>query len=221
MRNNWLNIRSQQLSISFRLQKRVPSVLLMLVVLLFTAIMLNVGQGVYPIPTLEVLKTILGLPVANPDYSFVISTLRLPRTLVALSVGVALAISGTILQGLTRNPLADPGIIGVNAGASLAAVILIVLFPSIPIFALPLFAFSGAMAVAFLIYLLAWKQGTSPIRLILVGVGIAAVLGALTTLIITFGEINSVSQALLWLTGSIYGRRWEHVRSMLPGSVSN
>lgn len=215
MTKSHLVIRPSRFPLSFRLDRRVPSVLLLLVLVTLAAVVLNVGQGEYPIPPLDVVKTILGLST-NPDYFFIVNTLRLPRTIVALGVGMALAISGTILQSLTRNPLADPGIIGVNAGASVAAVTLIVLFPNTPPFALPLSAFGGALAVAFFIYLLAWDKGSSPMRLILVGVGIAAVLGAVTTLLVTFGEINSVSQALVWLAGSVYGRSWEQVMSMLP-----
>ncbi|MBD2128025.1 iron ABC transporter permease [Microcoleus sp. ZQ-A2] len=216
MRKNWLVIRPQQLPVSFHLDQRVPIVLLVLGLVTLMAIVLSVGQGEYPIPSLEVLKTILGLPSANPDYPFIINTLRLPRTLVAFTAGVGLALSGTILQGLTRNPLADPGIIGVNAGAGLAAVSLIVLFPNIPLFVLPLSAFVGALTVAIVIYLMAWDKGSSPLRLILMGVGFAAVLNSLTTLIITFGEINNVSQALVWLAGSVYGRSWEHLGTILP-----
>lgn len=216
MRKSWLVIRPWQLPLSFRLERHVPSTLLIIGLVILAAMVLSVGQGEYPIPPLEVVKTVLGLPTANPDYPFIINTLRLPRTLVAFSVGVALGISGTILQGLTRNPLAEPGIIGVNAGASLAAVALIVLFPNVPLFALPVCAFVGALAVSIFIYLLAWDKGSSPIRLILVGIGIAAVISALTTLLITFGEIESVSQALLWLAGSVYGRSWEHLGSLLP-----
>lgn len=215
MRKSHLVIRPLALPLSFRLDRRVPSVLLILVLVTLTALVLNVGQGEYPIAPLDVVKTILGLSI-NPDYAFVVNTLRLPRTIVALGVGMALAISGTILQSLTRNPLADPGIIGVNAGASVAAVTLIIFFPNVPLFALPLSAFVGALAVALFIYLLAWDKGSSPLRLILVGVGVAAVLGAVTTLLVTFGEINSVSQALVWLAGSVYGRSWEQVGSMLP-----
>lgn len=216
MRKSWLVIRPWQYLESFRLERHVPSTLLIIGAVILAAMVLSVGQGEYPIPPLEVVKTILGLPTANPDYPFIVNTLRLPRTLVACGVGVALGISGTILQGLTRNPLAEPGIIGVNAGASLAAVALIVLFPNVPLFVLPLSAFVGALAVAIFIYLLAWDKGSSPIRLILVGIGIAAVISALTTLLITFGEIESVTQALVWLAGSVYGRSWEHLGSLLP-----
>jgi iron complex transport system permease protein len=180
------------------------------------AMVMNVGRGEYPISPLDIVKTILGLDTGNPDHQFVIQNLRLPRTLVAFMVGIALAISGTIFQGLTRNPLADPGIIGINAGASLAAVVVIVVFPSAPIYTLPLSAFAGALLMAILIYSLAWNNGSSPILLILMGVGLSAIASAITSLMITFGEIYDVSNALVWLAGSVYGRTWEQVFSLLP-----
>ncbi len=215
MNKGWLVIRSRHFPMSFRTDRRVPAVLLMLLLVTLAAMVVSVGQGEYPIPPLEVLKTLLSWETQNPDYPFIINALRLPRTLVAFMVGVGLAISGTILQGLTRNPLADPEIVGMNAGASLASVTLIVLVPSMPLFALPLSAFGGAMVVSLLIYLLGWDEGSSPIRLILVGVGLAFIARALTSLMITFGDISSVSQALVWLAGSVYGRTWEQVLLLL------
>lgn len=176
----------------------------------------SVGYGEYPISPIDVLKTLLGLSTNNSDHSFVIYTLRLPRVITAFLVGMALAVAGTILQGLTRNPLAAPEIVGVEAGAGLAAVALIVLFPSVSVFFLPIFAFAGALTAALLVYWLSWNGGSSPIRLILVGVGLGAVASALTSLMITFGNIYDVSQALVWLAGSVYGRTWEHIQALLP-----
>ncbi|BAZ11515.1 iron(III) dicitrate transport system permease protein [Calothrix sp. NIES-4071] len=204
------------LGISLRVQRRVPSVLLILTIITLAAMVINTLVGEYPTPPLIVIKTVLGIDTGNPDYAFVINTLRLPRIITACLVGMALAISGTIMQGITRNPLADPGIIGVNAGASLAAVSLIVLLPSVPVGFLPLSAFGGALLTSILIYFLSWDRGTHPIRLILIGVGISAVAGAFTSLMITFGNIYDVSQALVWLAGSVYGRTWEQVFSLLP-----
>ncbi|HYX15548.1 MAG TPA: iron ABC transporter permease [Nostoc sp.] len=211
---DWLVIRSQ--AISFRIDRRVPVVLLCLGVAIALAMVMNVAKGEYPISPLDIVKTILGLDTGNPDHQFVIQNLRLPRTLVAFMVGMALAISGTIFQGLTRNPLADPGIIGINAGANLAAVGVIVLFPSAPIYTLPVSAFAGALLMAILIYSLAWNNGSSPILLILMGIGLSAIASAITSLMITFGEIYDVSNALVWLAGSVYGRTWEQVFSFLP-----
>ncbi len=212
----WLTIRSQRIPLSFRLHARVPLCMGLLLGLALLTLILSVGQGDYPISVLDVLKTLLRIPTRNPDHDFVIYTLRLPRALVAFAVGIGLAVSGAILQGLTRNPLADPGILGVNAGASLAAVLLIVVFPSAPTALLPVSAFLGALAVAVSIYLLSWWQGHAPMRLILMGIGLGAIVTAFTTVLVTFGEINSVSQALIWLTGSVYGRSWEHLGPILP-----
>lgn len=219
MKQHWLVLRWRRPNVSYRLDRRVPLVVLILGLVTAAAIAINLSVGDYPIPLLSVLKTILGLQGDNPDYAFILHELRLPRTLVAFLVGMALAISGTLLQGLTRNPLAAPEIIGCNAGASLAAVTLIVLLPKVPLFFLPVSAFGGAIVVTFLVYLLAWSQGSSPIRLILVGIGITAFVNAFTSLMVTFGDINSVSQAMVWLVGSVYGRNWEHFWAIMPWLV--
>ncbi len=216
MRKPWLIIRPQKFPISLRVRRRVPVVLSILALATFAAMVFGVSVGEYPIPPLDAFATIIGFNSANADYSFVINMLRLPRVLIALLVGMGLAVSGTILQCLTRNPLAAPGIIGVNAGASLAAVGLIVLLPNAPFFAIPIAAFGGAMAITILIYLMVWEKGNSPIYLILVGIGLSAIANALTTAIVTFGEINSVSQALVWIAGSVAGRGWQYFWPLVP-----
>ena len=216
MSKPWLVIRPQRFPVSFRIPRRVPPVVVALALVTLAGIVINVGYGEYYIPPLNVLKTLLGIDTGDRDYSFIINTLRLPRVLVAFLAGIGLAVSGTIFQGLARNPLAAPEIIGVSAGASLSAVTVIVLLPSVPAFVLPFAAFGGAFAAALLIYLLAWNKGSSPLRLILIGVGIAAVANALISVMLTFGNITSVSQALIWITGSVYGRGWEHIGSLLP-----
>ncbi|MBD2448912.1 iron ABC transporter permease [Nostoc sp. FACHB-152] len=214
MKVDWLVIRNPTLS--FRIDKRVLLMLLCFAGVIVVAMVMNIGRGEYPISSLDIVKTVLGIDTGNRDHAFVIYNLRLPRTLVAFMVGMALAISGTIFQGITRNPLADPGIIGINAGASLAAVAVIILFPSAPIYTLPLSAFAGALLMATLIYLLAWNNGSSPVLFILMGLGLSAIASAFTSLLITFGEIYSVTDALVWLAGSIYGRTWDQVLSLLP-----
>jgi iron complex transport system permease protein len=166
-----------------------------------------------------VLQSITGtLNPEHPDYrniNLVTHTFRLPRILVAFLVGMALATSGAIMQGITRNPLAEPGILGVSAGAGVAAVAMIVWFKNVPISLLPWAAFAGALLTAGAIYLLAWKDGgSSPIRLILIGVAFASLLGALTSFMLVFGDIRDVQQAYVWLTGSVYGRNWEHVHTL-------
>jgi iron complex transport system permease protein len=216
---HWLILRTPRGKFSLRLDRRVPPVLVTLSAIALIAFALSLSYGEYPISPLDVLKTLLGIETENTDIAFIVTTLRLPRTLTAFLVGVGLAVSGTILQCLTRNPLAAPGIIGVNAGASLAAVALIVWLPNAPLFALPVGAFVGAIAITLPLYALARSRYHSPLHLILVGIGLSAIASAITTLAITLGEIHNVSQALVWMSGSVYGRSWSHVWSLLPWLV--
>ncbi|MEH2049971.1 FecCD family ABC transporter permease [Nostoc sp.] len=199
--------------------QRVTRVLLVVLLVTLAVLGMSLSLGNYPIPPADIVKAVLGLPTQDPESPFVVVTLRLPRVLISWLIGVGLGVAGAILQGLTRNPLADPGIIGVNAGAALAAVTLIVLFPAVPTMYLPLAAFGGAFVVACLIYLLAGTGEKSPLRLVLVGVSLAAIMGAFTTLMLTFGKISSVSRALVWLAGSVAGKSWEQLWQLLPWLV--
>ena len=199
---------------SFRLDKRALPVFLILLLLLLSVMVLSVSRGEYRVAPLDVVQATLGLETGNNDHRLVVRLFRLPRIVLAVLVGAALAVSGAVLQGLTRNALADPGILGISNGAALAAVALLIYFDNVPIALLPWAAFGGALVTAALIYLFAWRGGSSPLRLILVGIGFAAVSQALTTLMIVFGDINDVQGALVWLSGSVYGRDWGHVRVM-------
>ena len=204
---------------SFRVDLRAVVVVLVLGVVSVAGIIANVGYGEYPISPADVVRVLFGIEAGDENYGFIVNTLRFPRALVAFLVGAALAISGAILQGLTRNPLAAPDIVGINAGAGLAAVTLIVVFPSASSALLPPVAFGGAFAVAVLLYLLAWRGSSSPLRLILIGIGLGAIATALTTTMIVFGDIFQVTRAIIWLTGSVYGRTWEHIWSLAPWLV--
>lgn len=195
---------------------RLPTVLVGLGLGTLTVLVAHVSYGEYPIAPLDVLRTIFGLPTANDDYSLIVNTLRLPRALVAWLVGIAFALSGAILQTLTRNPLADPGIMGVSNGASLAVVSAIVLAPGISSWYLPPIAFAGATLIVLLMYTMAWSGRHTSLRLILVGIGLSAITGAAITIMITFGEITQVTRALIWLVGSVYGRGWAEFWMLLP-----
>lgn len=140
--------------------------------------------------------------------------LRLPRVLTGMLVGMCLAASGALLQRVMRNPLADPGIIGVSAGGGLMAVTTMILFPQ-HMGLLPAAAFLGALGAAALVYVLAWDGGVSPLRLILAGVAVNALLGAVTSgIMITHSD--QVQSVLPWLTGGLAGRSWPHVALILP-----
>lgn len=202
--------------LSFRVDRRVPPVLALALVAMLAAMTINIGVGDVAIAPLDVLKSVLRLPTGDDRYAFVVNTLRMPRMLVAAMVGLGLGISGAITQGLTRNPLADPGILGISAGAGLVAAVLIVVVGDVPAGLIPLAAFGGALAVALVVYLLAWRGGDSPMRLILVGIGLSAVCGALTSIMVTFGGLFDVQRALIWLSGSVYGRTWAEVWALAP-----
>lgn len=213
----WIAIRPRWLPISLKLDRRVPGVAVALGIVTLAALVLSISYGEYDISPWEVVQTLTGLlPDDHPNaanYHLVVTTFRLPRILTAFLAGVALATSGAIMQGITRNPLASPGVLGVTAGAGVAAVAIIVWFKSVPLSALPWGAFSGALITATAIYTLSRKNGGStPMRLILIGVAIAAVLGAATSFMLVLGDIDSVQQAYIWMAGSVYGRTWEHVR---------
>ncbi|MEH1836577.1 MAG: iron ABC transporter permease [Nostoc sp.] len=205
-----------QIKNSILSKKLVTKVLLLLLLLTLAVLGMSLSLGDYPVPPADIVRAVLGLPTTDPESPFVVVTLRLPRVLISWLVGVGLAIAGAILQGLTRNPLADPSIVGVNAGAALAAVTLIVLFSAVPTMYLPFAAFGGAFVVGCLIYLLAGTGEKSPLRLVLVGVALAAIMGAFTTLMLTFGQINDVTRALVWLAGSVAGKSWEQLWQLLP-----
>nr|WP_029268107.1 iron ABC transporter permease [Virgibacillus alimentarius] len=144
--------------------------------------------------------------------------LRFPRVLIGLIVGMCLASSGAILQGVMRNPLADPGIIGVSSGAGIAATVIMIIFPAY-IALVPLAAFLGALITALLIYILSWKGGTSPVRIILVGVTINAVIGAaMSALMILYSD--RVQSVLPWLAGGIAGVGWNQFEMIIYYAIA-
>jgi iron complex transport system permease protein len=193
--------------VSFRWRPRVVVVGLVFTALALATSVWTMVLGEFPVPPRDVAATVIGL--GTGEFDFVVRTLRLPRTLTALLVGVALATSGAIFQGLVRNPLVAPDIIGVMSGASLAAVALIVVRG--PLGLLPFAAFGGAVATALLVYVLTWRKGITGGRLVLVGIGANAVLAALTTFLLVRFPIEQVAPAVLWMTGTLHARTWRHV----------
>jgi iron complex transport system permease protein len=148
--------------------------------------------------------------------SLIVWNIRLPRVLVGALVGMNLAVSGAIFQAVTRNELASPFILGVSSGAGLMILLTLVVFSGLSAF-LPLIASLGG-AIAFLIvYAIAWKNGTSPVRLVLAGVIVGTVFGSLQTALFFFADdLGVVQSAIAWTTGSLTGTDWEQVRMALP-----
>ncbi|QLD85616.1 iron ABC transporter permease [Natronomonas halophila] len=151
--------------------------------------------------------------------TLIVWNIRLPRVFVAAFVGFNLAISGAIFQAVTRNELASPFILGVSSGAGLAILLTIVVFTGVAAL-LPLTAALGGAAAWLLVYLIAWKGGTSPVRLVLAGVIVAMVLDSMQTALFFFAEdVGTVQAAIAWTTGSLTGVDWEQVRIVAPWTV--
>ncbi|MDQ0171239.1 iron ABC transporter permease [Paenibacillus tundrae] len=137
--------------------------------------------------------------------------LRIPRTLVAAGAGAALAISGVLIQMAVRNPLADASIVGVSSGAGLGAMMVIILWPGLPAFLLPIAAIIGAGIAATVVFSLSWKKGLNPSAVVLLGIAMSAIAGAGIQILIVRGAVYG-SSGYIWLTGSTYARTWEQVR---------
>jgi iron complex transport system permease protein len=151
--------------------------------------------------------------------TLVVWNIRVPRVLVGAAVGANLAVSGAVFQAVTRNELASPYVLGVSAGAGLAVLAVLVLLPALSAY-LPFAAAAGGTAAFLLVYAIAWKGGTSPVRLVLAGVVVATIGNSLQTgLFFLAGNSGVVQTALSWLTGSLTGADWGQVRLALPWTV--
>jgi len=147
--------------------------------------------------------------IQDPQVMLIIWEFRLPRTLVAILSGVLFAISGALLQSMTRNPLADPSLVGISQGAALAVVILTIVFPHYIDAWREIAAFIGAVSIATLIQLLRGKG--QPLKFILLGVGVAAFISAIISALLTYGNVQSALSALAWLAGSTHTTSWKDV----------
>lgn len=154
-----------------------------------------------------------GLFIAyNPDVATVYD-LRFPRIFIAMLGGAATAVSGVLLQAVLKNPLADPGIIGISSGASLAAVLITAFFPSLYFFT-PLFAFLGGMAAFLLVYSLSWKEGLSPLRIILVGVAVNAMFTGLMSAF-NSGTGSNYSGVASIVNANITMKTWDDFHTLI------
>lgn len=196
---------------STRIDVRAVVVTTVLAGLAFLVMCWAVAVGDYPIAFSEVLRTLAGRGV-EPE-RLVIHELRLPRAALASSVGAAFGLSGNLFQRITGNPLASPDLIGVNTGAAAAAVGVIVLWSGTSV-QVAGGALVGATAAGLAVYVLAWRAGVSTYRLILIGIAVSALLGAVTAWLLTRAQIFDAARAALWLAGSVEGRGWDDVQPL-------
>lgn len=183
----------------------VLSVLFAILIIL-CLISIAVGSAGYSIP--EIMREMM--KEENNPVKVIVMNLRLPRILLAIMIGACLSASGALLQSVMKNPLADPGTIGVSSGAATVASTILLLFPTMT-GSLPVFAFIGAGLACLLIYSMAWKNGVDPTRIILSGVAINSVLGAYTALLQLLNS-DSLQGVLAFLNGSLSGKSWYQVR---------
>ncbi|WP_312468913.1 iron ABC transporter permease [Neobacillus sp.] len=221
--NKYKNFRLFNGKMSFLIDRKAILTFIILLLITFIVFVVSTGTGEMKINPFTVIKVFFG---GGPEMeSLIIKSFRLPRIIVALMVGISLAVAGGILQGMIRNPLASPDVLGITGGAAVAVVAFLALFSdknnalTVSIAWLPLAAFVGAGVVAFLVYFLAWKNGVSPIRLVLIGIGISTLMQALTTLMMIMGPIYQASQANIWITGTVYGSNWKNVATLVPWTV--
>lgn len=188
---------------------------LVLVAALLGMALYSVTMGSYPMNLAQAWQQLFADEATSAALGNVLWELRLPRILLAILGGAAMALAGLLMQALTRNPLAAPGLVGVEAGASVTMLLILVLWPSaLPLQLYPLAALLGGLAVALFVVGLSWRGGIAPLRLILVGVGLTAMLGAVADLLITYGSIDRVESALMWLGGSLHRGGWGQVNSL-------
>ncbi|MBQ6659870.1 MAG: iron ABC transporter permease [Lachnospiraceae bacterium] len=183
--------------------------ILLAVLTVLAVVAINVGSAKYSVR--QIINAVLSDEKSTAK--IIVMNLRMPRLLLACMIGASLSSSGAILQSVMRNPLADPGTIGVSAGAGTAATTILLLFPQLT-GSVPLFAFGGAALACFLIYSMAWKGGVDPVRIILSGVAVNSVLGAYNALL-QMMHTDSLEGVLAFMNGSLSGRNWTHVRVCL------
>ena len=175
----------------------------------------SAAYGSKPIAIGTVLEAFLAFDGSNDH--LIVRSLRVPRTLVGIGVGAALGLSGAVMQGVTRNPLAGPGILGVNAGAALAVVVAIYAFGAGSLSVYVWFAFAGAALASVVVYALGslGRDGATPVKLALAGAAVSALLGALTSAVLLI-DVATLDQFRFWVVGSLAGRDADILAQVTP-----
>jgi iron complex transport system permease protein len=200
-------------------KSRAFSAMIFLSIVIGITVLLSLNSGQVRLPPSSVWRTLWG--EGTEREALILFDFRLPRIVISLLIGAGLAVSGCILQGLSRNALAEPGMLGLNAGAGLAVVLFISFVPvntAAPVFALPFVAFAGAGLTAALVYRLAYYRAEegSASRLLLVGVAVAAGISSCMLVLSIRLDPAQYQFVSLWLAGSIWGTGWMHVMALLP-----
>ncbi|MDO5754983.1 MAG: iron ABC transporter permease [Tissierellia bacterium] len=194
--------------------KRLSIVFIGSTIVFILAIVLAIALGSVRVEISKVVQSLFDPSVLTDTQYEIVKNIRLPRIVLAIFVGASLATSGALLQAVMQNPLADPGIIGVSAGASLAIMLILLVFPIYaPI--LPFIAFIGGILATIFIYLLSWKDGINALSLLLAGIAVNAMLGGATSLISVLNS-EKVQSVILWINGTLAGRTWSDIKIVVP-----
>ncbi|MGK5507041.1 FecCD family ABC transporter permease [Brevibacillus formosus] len=205
-----------------RKRNRAFAVMTILAILIFIAFIISMNTGYIRLSPIDLLMTLIGS--GTDKQSLILFEFRLPRIVISLLIGAGLAVSGCIIQGISRNALAEPGILGINAGAGLMVMLFISFYPSTsvaPVFLLPVLALLGASVTAALIFVLSYKRhkGLSPTRIVLTGIAVAAGMSAAMIVLTLKLSPDKYQFVATWLAGSIWGTNWKFVLSLLPWIV--
>ena len=198
-------------------KKKIKNITLIWIflIILIVSFFASMAFGAVNLPIKEIINVIFN--ETETKHHLIIADVRLPRSIIACLVGMCLGVSGCIMQGITRNPMASPSILGVTNGASLVTFILFIFFPS-AFRMVPIAAFIGALATTLLIYTMAWKGGVNPTRFILSGVAVGSVISAIHSVLTTMYP-DSLAGMVGFNVGSLSARTWDHLFLILPYAV--
>lgn len=213
-------VRLLQNKISFLLDVKASKKITLISIITLAVFFLSASFGDSFINPFTVIQTLFGY--GSEFDQLIIVDFRMPRIFLAAFAGMALAVAGAILQGIIKNPLASPDIIGISAGGGAAVVGFLAMFSdsnhslTVSIEWLPLAGFIGATIVGLIVYVFAWKDGVTPTRLVLIGIGVSAFMQAITTMLMIIGPIYQASEANKWITGSVKSADWNQVQIVVP-----
>lgn len=199
------------------------TVVIVALAIILLASYISLTNGTFDMTVADVVKTLLRID-STPEHDLVIFDFRLPRIVIALLLGLGLGVAGAVIQGIVRNPLADPGMLGINSGAGTAVVLFMFLFQGTvagasfsSIMMMPLFGLVGGLITAAIIFLFTIEKGRlDSQRLILVGIAVSSGFSAITLYVSLKMNPSDFEMATVWLSGSIYNANWQFILAMLP-----
>ncbi|MFD1886598.1 FecCD family ABC transporter permease [Paenibacillus wenxiniae] len=202
--------------------RRAWTVSLLLLIVAIVVMLISLNTGTIRLSPLRVLYTLFGMGTRQEQ--LILFDYRLPRIVITMLAGIGIGFAGAVLQGTSRNSLADPGVLGIHAGAGLGLIVYVSFFRTLEgssAIWIPVFTFIGGVVTATIIFLLAYdrRRGLLPIRLILVGIAIAAGMSAITLLLSLRLDEDTYTFTATWLAGSVWARDWMHVWALLPWIV--